>query len=239
MKTLKPMLTACALLAVVELNCAAETQTGFDQANAAFAEKRFAEAANGYETVISRQGFSASVLFNLANAYYRAGNLGWAILNYERAQLLAPRDADIAANLSIARSKAGVADQPTHLLSSNGLSWFGSAAMISLAAGLLFRQVTKRAGFVWRTWIITNSCVLLAAMLTLFLRNPEWNRGIVVAKSAPAYIAPVTVTQRMFTLTEGQPVSIRKTSGDFLLVEAVGGRRGWVTPAAVERVTPM
>jgi hypothetical protein len=233
MKTSSLIAVALALLAAVE------ARADFEHANAAFAEKRYADAASGYEDVIRQHGYSAPVLFNLANAYYYEGKLGRAILNYARAQLLAPRDADIAANFDVARRKAGVADQPTHLLSSSALSWFGSAAMISIAAGLLFRQITKRGGFVWRTWIIANSCVLLVAMLTLFLRYPEWNRGIVVAKSAPAYIAPVTVTQPMFTLTEGQVVSIRKTSGDFLLVEAGNGRRGWVTPAAVERVTPM
>jgi tetratricopeptide (TPR) repeat protein len=239
MKTRTLTLAACAVLTVAGLNCAAETQANFDQANAEFAQKHFAEAASGYEKVIGQQGLSASVLFNLANAYYRAGNLGRAILNYERAQLLAPRDGDIDANLCVARRKAGVADQPAHQLSGNELSWIGSVAMIFIAAGLLFRQVTKRGGFVWRAWTIANSGVLLAAMLSLFLRYPEWNRGVVVAKGAPVYIAPVTVTQPLFSLTEGQSVSIRKTSGDFLLVDAGGGRRGWVTPATVERVTPL
>ncbi len=86
MKTPKLILTALALLTFAGLKCGAETQASFDHANAAFAEKRFAEAANEYEAVISRQGFSAPVLFNLGNAYYLDGNLGRAILNYERAQ---------------------------------------------------------------------------------------------------------------------------------------------------------
>ena len=233
MKTFRLMLAAIALLVT------AETQASIDQANAAFAEKRYADAANEYEAVISRQGFSAPVLFNLANAYYQDGKLGRAILNYERAQLLAPRDADIAGNLSFARRKTGTVDRWAHLLSSNELSWLASVAMILIAGGLLFRQITKRSGFVWRAWMTVNACALLAAMFALLLRYPEQNRGIVIAKNAPAYIAPVTVTQPLFTLAEGQPVSIRKTNGDFLLVDAGGGRRGWMTPAAVQRVTAM
>src|SRR4029077_19623718 len=46
---------------------------------------------------------SGPVYFNLGNAYFRAGNPGRAILNYERARRLMPRDPDLHANLGFAR----------------------------------------------------------------------------------------------------------------------------------------
>jgi tetratricopeptide (TPR) repeat protein len=224
------------ILSAIALSVVAETRADFDQANAAFAEKHYAEAVSGYQAVISQQGYSASVLFNLANAYYLDGKLGRAILNYERAQLLAPRAPDIAGNLSVVRRKAGIAEQPARWLSTDALSCLGGLAAILIAAGLLFRQVTGRGGLVW---VVATGLVLLTVMIVLLLRYPERDRAIVVAKSVPVYIAPVTVTQPLFTLTEGRPVSIRKVNGDFLLVDAGNSQRGWVTPSAVERVTPM
>jgi tetratricopeptide (TPR) repeat protein len=230
MKTLELILTTIALLA------AAEARADFDQANAAFAEKHYAEAISDYQAVIRDHGYSTSVLFNLANAYYLDGKLGRAILNYERAQLLAPHAADVAGNLNVARRQAGIAEQPAHWLSTDALSCLGSLAAILIAAGIVYRQVAGRGGLVW---VVANGVVLLAVMIALLLRYPERDRAIVVAKSVPAYIAPVTVTQPLFTLTEGQPVSIQKINGDFLLVDAGNGRRGWVTPAAVERIAPL
>jgi len=41
--------------------------------------------------------------YNLGNAYYKTGDINNAILNYERAKILAPQDKDIAFNLSLAR----------------------------------------------------------------------------------------------------------------------------------------
>ena len=38
-------------------------------------------------------GYSAPALYNRANAYARAGKPGLAVLNYERAKLLEPKDA--------------------------------------------------------------------------------------------------------------------------------------------------
>ena len=53
-------------------------------------------------------GYSAPALYNLANAYARAGKPGLAVLNYERAKLLEPNDPDIDANLRHVREAAGL-----------------------------------------------------------------------------------------------------------------------------------
>src|SRR5271154_3612109 len=51
-------------------------------------------------------GYSAAGLYNLGNSYARAGKPGMAILNYERADLLAPGDPDIEANLRLVQTSA-------------------------------------------------------------------------------------------------------------------------------------
>jgi len=48
------------------------------------------------------------VYYNLGNACFRQGKLGFAILNYEQARRLAPRDPDILANLRFAEQRLGV-----------------------------------------------------------------------------------------------------------------------------------
>src|SRR4051812_26061553 len=56
--------------------------------------------------------YSADALYNLANSYARAGKPGLAVLNYERATLLAPNDPDIRANLDYVRATAQVPTDP-------------------------------------------------------------------------------------------------------------------------------
>src|SRR5579863_2348505 len=53
-------------------------------------------------------GYSAPALYNLANSFARAGKPGLAVLNYERARLLDPKDPDIEANLSHVRQVSGL-----------------------------------------------------------------------------------------------------------------------------------
>src|ERR1700751_6044975 len=59
-----------------------------------------------------QQRYSADGLYNLANSYARAGKPGLAVLNYERAALMAPDDADINANLEYVRASAHVRTEP-------------------------------------------------------------------------------------------------------------------------------
>src|SRR2546423_7921623 len=77
----------------------------------------------------SQPQYSADTLYNLANSYARAGRPGLAVLNYDRASVLAPADADINANLEYVRISAHV---PTE--SRTGFARIAQAVSPTLAA---------------------------------------------------------------------------------------------------------
>ncbi len=74
------------------------------ESNQAYEQGEFDKAHDGYLSLV-QQGFeSPSLYYNLGNASYKKGERGDAVLWYERALRLAPRDPDILFNLSLARS---------------------------------------------------------------------------------------------------------------------------------------
>ncbi|HYD48238.1 MAG TPA: BatD family protein, partial [Terriglobales bacterium] len=85
-------------------------QSSFFAGNSAYAAGRYEEARQAYEAVLRSGWESAAVRFNLGNSYFKLGRKGLAIVHYERAAQLAPRDPDIEANLSFARSATGADD---------------------------------------------------------------------------------------------------------------------------------
>ena len=96
-------------------------------------------------------GYSAAALFNQGNADARQGKTGPAILNYERALLLAPDDADITANLRVVRAKAGLPDAPQNWLSRsvtyarpNTLAWLGCVGLALAGTSLLLGRLYPR-----------------------------------------------------------------------------------------------
>lgn len=68
-------------------------------ADSAYAAADYATAVHIYEQLLSEHGESAEVYYNLGGAYYKMNEIARSILNYERALLLDPSDADIKFNL--------------------------------------------------------------------------------------------------------------------------------------------
>jgi tetratricopeptide (TPR) repeat protein len=84
----------------------AQSDAEFAKANQNYAQNNFKEAISGYETLVRSGQWSANVFYNLGNAYFRAGDFGRAILNYERALALERHHPEASANLQIARDEA-------------------------------------------------------------------------------------------------------------------------------------
>src|SRR6266699_3853607 len=89
-----------------------DVSTAFDQANRLYEEGKFTEAAAAYEKMLRQGQASPALYFNLGNAFFKAGQVGRAVLNYRLAERLAPRDPDVRANLKFARNSVGPAPTP-------------------------------------------------------------------------------------------------------------------------------
>src|SRR5438477_12394015 len=93
----------CALSASSVL---AQSDADFLKANQEFSQGHFKEAISGYEALVQTHEWSANLFYDLGNAYFRIGDFGRAILNYERALALDRHHPEATANLQIARDEA-------------------------------------------------------------------------------------------------------------------------------------
>src|SRR6266545_2174695 len=84
----------------------AQPDADFLKANQEYAQGHFTEAISGYETLVRTGQWSANLFYDLGNAYFRTGDFGHAILNYERALALERHHPEATANLQIARDEA-------------------------------------------------------------------------------------------------------------------------------------
>ena len=72
------------------------------RANDLYSEKRYAQSAQAYESLIQKGVRNGYLYYNLANTYIRMGKTGPAVLNYIRARKWIPRDENLEANLKFA-----------------------------------------------------------------------------------------------------------------------------------------
>jgi tetratricopeptide (TPR) repeat protein len=188
--------------------------------------------------------YSASSLYNLANTYAHAGKPGPAILNYERAALLAPNDADIQANLKLVRSSAHVPVEAHGRLET--LAHLASPATVALSGvlGVLIVGLSLLSGRLFakrRTIPIIGSCLGLAAIAFTVCNTLFWQARIHDAVAiAPSQIraTPVPMGDPLQQLSEGETVTVTAEHEGFVLVRAASGRRGWAARADLVDVVP-
>ena len=210
-----------------------------------FVTAHAATSASPGEFPQASSGYSAAALFNQANADARQGKTGLAILNYERALLLAPNDADIVANLHFVRAQAGLPDASENgfarsltFARPNTLAWFGSFALLLGGLSVLLVRIYPSRRRAFRALTCAGALLVANAIASAITLWPNVNEAVVIGLEAPARTAPVLGVEPVFQLREGETVTVRAERGDFMLVQTPAGRSGWVAGAELARVVP-
>jgi hypothetical protein len=190
-------------------------------------------------------GYSAAGLYNLANSYARAGKPGMAVLNYERASLLAPNDPDIEANLRFVRQSSRLpADSPNwfersvRVASPTILSWAGVLGVLMAGASLLAVRLYPRYRW-WRRGAL--GCGIALVGLTVcngVVLWPKLHEAVVITAATPVRVSPVPMGDPLFVLPEAETVKMTAEHEGYVLIQTRAGRMGWIARANLAPVVP-
>ena len=221
----------------------------FSDANQAFAEGRYDAAIQGYQALLDARGWSAPVLYDLGNAEFRAGHPGAALLAYERARLLAPRDPDLAANLAHVRAKGGLPDPRSHaeraasFLSAD--EWAGLGSLLLVLGCAALGTASALSGTGRRSLAVLGAAALAGTVLAaaaLAVLWPGLSRAIVVVPNATVRLSPFDDAQPAFAPPEGASLPVLGRHDAWLLVgdgvHADANRRGWIAGREAVPVLP-
>jgi hypothetical protein len=183
---------------------------------------------------------SASVLYNLGNSYARRGQPALAVLNYERARVLAPLDGDIRANLNRVRDQAGLTRPASpgssfRLLSPNETYWLGVAGLFAAGLGWLFAGARRSYRVALRVVTAVGTLLMAFAIYDAFAVDRLTHEAVVMQTSA-ASASPVAGAEPLFTMPQATIVQRQDEHAGFTLVRDPRGRLGWV---ARDRLTPV
>ena len=191
-------------------------------------------------------GYSAPRLFDLANAYDRDGKPGLAVLNYERARLLAPNDPDIQANMSFVRTMSGLPPitgtwferQASRLASPNTFFWFGCVGLLIVGASLLLARQYLRRRLALGCCTVAGFALMAVTLCNALAIWPMMSEAVVIARATPVRVAPASMADSMMTLREAEILRVDAELRGFTLVHTDTGRAGWVASADIARVVP-
>lgn len=230
-------------------------------ADSAYAADNFTLAEQLYLESIKTDGTSTTLFYNLGNAYYRQGNLGKAIVNYERALKLDPTNADAQANLEFVKSKITdrQIDEGSIMTTLwNSITGFFKAdtwaciaiALFALFIAAAFTYILSNVVFVKKLSFFGGIVVFLlcaAAIIVSFAaanRTTDNSHAIILPPSAQLSTTPRearTQAEEAFLLHEGTKVEVVDsvmTPGEGMWYEVKVGQneRAWIKATDVERI---
>jgi len=218
----------------------------FDQANQLYQQEKYQEAISRYQEILQNGYESWQLYYNLGNAYYKTGQIGRAILNYERARKLNPKNEDVQFNLQIAN--LSVVDKivmPPQLFITTWIAtvkhlWgietltflmigFYLLVMILVVVKILTRKVRLHRLL---NIVLVPAIILLVFFTTIFaIRVHEQNTlryAIVLVNKVDVLSSPEESGTELFSLHEGVKFKVEEQRGEWAKIRLADGKVGWV-----------
>ncbi|MCF8464270.1 MAG: tetratricopeptide repeat protein [Flavobacteriales bacterium] len=252
-KNILTYLVFCVVL-LASMAASAQVETTKSEADQAFIDERYADAAKLYEEILAQEYVCAEIHYNLGNTYFKAGQIAPSVLHYERALKLAPKDEDIQLNLKLANMsvKDRVEEMPQlffvtwwkavlNTFSTDGWAWSAVVALVLALGGfLLFRfsseegmkRLTFYTGFVALIWFGFS----IYAAQNNYNRAVHDNRAVVFAATVTAKSAPDQKGKDLFVIHEGLVVSTSDELNGWIRIKLSNGNVGWIPGNSVQPI---
>jgi len=225
------------------------------EANEAYRNNNLEKALSGYQYLVTQDIQNGYLFYNLGNTYFRMGELGPAILWYERALAYKPRYNDLRVNLNYARqqtvdeefkgpSPGATARFFNNLHQSLNLRetliltliifWI---FIILIVLNLYLQNETWRGRFRIPCWIM--GLVFIISLLSSGLKIYRYEfikEAIIMDSAVEIKTAPSDEYSTAFTLHEGTTVIVKQRQNDWVRITLPGNQAftGWVPDQSLE-----
>lgn len=223
----------------------------FYSANSLYEEGKYKDAIEKYENIIEEKYTSGPLYYNLGNCYFKLGALGKTILYYERAKRLMPNDPELKFNYKYVRSLLEDKIRSPHknwltkkfITITRFLSlskWIGLTITIWLIFIILAiiavsciscRKAFKYIGI--STLVVIFICVSI--ILNLYYKNCS-KQAVILAKEVPIRYGPGEALVEAFLLHEGTLAAIKNYQGNWVQIQLVDGKSGWLPKDTLEEI---
>ncbi len=229
-------------------------KTVLDSAFTAYNKKDYKKAIQFYHQIIDSGFASAYLYYNIGNAYFRTNEIAKAILYYEKAKLLNPKDPDIEHNLKYANAlisdKINELPEPfyitwfrqiTYLFNANTWAWISISLFLLilvliyvnfLSSSLFFTRLIKTiATFIFFAWIFS-----LSTTYYTYKYSASKKYAIIMSKVVEVKSSPDENSTSLFVLHEGTKVYIKDEFEEWLEIKIADGNTGWLKTTDVEKI---
>lgn len=223
-------------------------------ANEFYKAGEYKNAMETYESIVNSGLESAALYYNLGNAYYKMNQPTKAILNFERALLLDPKNENIRYNLSIANEsivdKTKMVPEPPFtkfqnlMLQRHNADGWGYRSLIGFLLSMILIGVFLFSESVGRkrlSFFVAVICLIFSAFTFKFAATQrakidDHNEAIIFEASVTVKGSPNENGTELFIVHEGLKVGITDKLGEWLEIRLSDGNKGWVPASVLVRI---
>ena len=222
------------------------SESWFDQANAAYNAGNYDSAVTLYEKVLDAGMESLPLYYNLGNAYYKKHEYPMAIYYYEKALKLDPSNEDAKTNLAIANMAIVDKIEPVPqsflvrgwqnlraMFSGDQWAWCSIVSFALLLIALFLYLRGRRIG--WRklgffTGIVFLLAFILSVIFAAQLKHDAvtQDHAIIMSPTVTVKSSPSQESVDLFVLHEGSKVTLLDASNGWNKVRIANGSVGWL-----------
>jgi tetratricopeptide (TPR) repeat protein len=243
----RPIGTKCALFIALAcfnapLPLQADSEALFRRGNEAYSLEDFSGAIQLYEQCLE-EATSSALHFNLANAFYKTGDIGRAVLHFEKSLAFDPANQEAKANLAYIRREADL-DAPENgpatrlgLRATVGFwSWTASAGFWIALGVLVLPRLFRGGNLATRLVGILAAGAFAASCIALYGYHIKAAEAVVLESDTALRVAPSEQSNEYGYLPAGEVARIAKQHQDYVFVNTGNGKSGWVRADHVDRV---
>ncbi len=246
--------TVLLLMSVVAGATAQSSTERWEAGNRAYIDGDYNKAIEEYTAILDGGEYSMKLYYNLANAYFKTGANGNAILYYNKALRIAPSQEDIRHNLALAeaQTKDRIVAIPEFFVNRwlrtvrNSMSCMAWSVLslstlgLALIFGLLF-LLASRLG-VRKTGFYGALCSLVLFIATtsfaISSRNDmlSHSEAIVMGTAISIKSSPDRSATDLFVLHEGTKVKVATEVDEWCEIVIADGKKGWTERKNIEEI---
>lgn len=211
-----------------------------------YQERNFQAAIESYESILKQGYLSSQLYYNLGNAYFRLGEIGKAILYYEKSLKISPSNEDAAHNLKIANARTvdKIQEIPPIFL----VKWWNILLATFTSAGwqiiiiifylLLLTCVAiyflsrnlqlQKSAFIFGSLNIAAIVLSVILFLSSLSRESSNDYGILQSSVVTAKISPDEQSNDAFVIHEGIKFKIEDELNNWVKIKLSDGKVGWL-----------
>ncbi len=233
---------------------ASKEEDALQKGNPYYREGAYDKAIDEYKKLVDEGYVGTYLFYNLGNAYYRIGKIGYAILYYEKALILSPSDEDVNHNLDFAHLSTVDRIQPLPrfflfdwweallgLFSINGWAYAVFVLyllVIMLVGAYSYSKTVKQQKVFFFSGIA--GVFLLAFSISLLVikvnRKAILKSGVIIEQVVTVKFSPDPQSTDAFIIHEGLKVNLEDQLDKWVKIRLADGKVGWIQQNYVEQI---